>query len=143
MIEINNLTNGFVNQKFLKGVAENVLKGENRKEGNLSVVLVGITRMRNLNKKYRQKDQPTDVLSFSRPDRFPFVPESEIGEIVICLQIIKKNVKKFNLHYNKELARVLIHGILHLLGYKHEKSEKDAQEMFKKQEHYLSIITKY
>lgn len=137
MIGINNLTTGSIDEEFLKGVAEKVLKGENRKERNLSIVFVGAGRMRELNKKYRKKNRVTDVLSFERSDRFPFTPESEIGEIVICLAVVKKNARKLNLDYDKELVRVLIHGILHLLGYNHQ---KDAQKMIKKQEYYLAQI---
>ena len=114
MIEINNLTRSRIDQKFLKRVAEKVLKGENRKEHSLSIVLVGKKRIQNLNKKYRRIDQPTDVLSFSNPEKFPAVSGKEIGEIVICPEVVKKNAKK---DYNKELAQVLIHGNLHLLAY--------------------------
>ena len=140
MVEINNLTCSQINKKFLKGVAEKVLKGENKKESNLSIVLVGMTRMKNLNKRYRKKDKSTDVLSFPQPDKFPVTPRNEIGEVVICLQAVKKNAKKFNLTFQKELTRVLIHGILHLLGYEHEVSGKKEQEMMKKQKYYLNFL---
>ena len=133
MIEINNLTTNFVDEKFLKGVVEKVLKSENRKKSNLSVVLVGAGRMRKFNKRYRKKNKVTDVLSFGRSKKFPTTPESELGEIVICPQAVKKNAKKFDLSYNKELTRVLIHGVLHLLGYEYEKNEREAEKMEKKQ----------
>jgi len=72
-------------------------------------------------------------------------PEKELreiglGEIVICLREVKKNAKRFSLIFEKELARVLIHGILHLLGYNHEKSEKEAEKMRKKEEYYLKLL---
>jgi probable rRNA maturation factor len=53
---------------------------------------------------------------------------------------VKKNAKRYNLTFKKELAKVLIHGILHLLDYDHERSEKAAKEMEEKQEHYLRKI---
>ncbi|MFH1656420.1 MAG: rRNA maturation RNase YbeY [Candidatus Nealsonbacteria bacterium] len=137
MIEINNLTKSSVNKKLLKGIIENVLKGENQEKENLSIVFVGAKRIRELNKKYRKKDKPTDVLSFSAVEKFPDIPELELGEIVICPQIVKKNAKKFNIEYNKELNRVLVHGVLHILGYEHENTEKEAKKMFGKQEKYL------
>jgi len=111
MIEINNLTTGRVDEGFLKRVAEKVLKGENKSGTGLSIALVGEGRMRELNKRYRAKNRATDVLSFSY---------NGSGEIAICLREVKKNVKKFNSTFKKELARVLIHGILHLLA---ERSE--------------------
>jgi len=111
MIEINNLTTSRAEEGFLKRVAEKVLKGENKNGTGLSIALVGEGRMREMNKRYRAKNRATDVLSFSY---------NGSGEIAICLREVKKNVKKFNSTFKKELARVLIHGILHLLA---ERSE--------------------
>ena len=65
-----------------------------------------------------------------------------LGEIVICPQVIKKNAKKFKSPFKKELVRVLIHGILHLLGHNHEKSKKDAKIMEEKQDFYLKKLVK-
>ena len=105
MIEINNLTTAVVDEKFLKKVAKIVLGGKS----DLSIALVGQTRIRELNKRYRGKNKATDVLAF------PY------GEIVICPS------------ETKELNRVLIHGILHLLGFNHK-------QMKIKEDHYLSKI---
>jgi len=106
------------------------LEGENEKKDNLSIVLVGQGRMRELNKKYRKKNKVTDVLTFG----------DGLNEIVICLREVKKNAKGFKSSFEKELARVLIHGILHLLGYNHERSEMRAKKMEEKQNYYLSRI---
>lgn len=123
MIEINNLTASKVEKEFLKRVAKKVLKSENEKEIDLSIVFVGETRMRKLNKKYRGKNKTTDVLSFGQG----------LNEIVICLKEIKKNAKIYDSTFKKELARVLIHAILHLLGYNH----KDMRD---KEEYYVKAI---
>ena len=131
MIEINNLTTVPLNEEFLKKISSKVLEKENRGIADLSIVLVGQGRIRALNKKYRGKNRVTDVLAF---------PGNGLGEIVICLREVKKNAKRFNLVFEKELARVLIHGILHLLGYDHEKSEIEAKKMKEKEEYYLSQI---
>ena len=149
MIEINNLTNNPVDEKFLKKVAEIVLKNE-RKKKNLSIALVYAARIKRLNQKYRKKNRATDILSFTYDD---------LGEIVICPSEVKQNAKKFTpleiigaknkksksltefkSDFRTELFRVLIHGILHILGYDHEKSGKDAKIMEEKQEYYLSLI---
>ncbi|MBZ9572883.1 rRNA maturation RNase YbeY [Patescibacteria group bacterium] len=129
MIEINNLTENKIDEDFIKKIADKVLKGE-KKEGNISVAIVGSGRMRKLNKKYRKKNRVTDVLAFGEG----------LGEIVICLPVLKKNAKRFNSSFEKELARVFIHGILHLLGYNHEKSEEEGKKMREKEEHYLKKI---
>jgi rRNA maturation RNase YbeY len=130
-IEINNLTTNPVDEEFLKVVAKKVLEGENKNEKDLSIALVGQGRIRKLNKQYLKKNRVTDVLAF---------PGNGLGEIVICLREVKKNAKRFGSTFEKELARVLIHGILHLIGYDHEKNGDKAQEMEKKQNHYLSTL---
>ena len=142
MIEINNLTANTVDEKFLKRVAKKVLKGEDKEEAGLSIALVGQGRMGKLNKKYRGKNKATDVLAFSQNQKFPIFSENELelGEVVICIREVKKNAKKFNSLFKKELVLVLIHGILHLLGYDHEKSGAENQKMIEKQEYYLSQI---
>ncbi len=63
MIGINNLTSFAVDKKFFTGVAKKVLKGENRERENLSIVFVSLKEIKKLNKKYRNKNHPTDVLS--------------------------------------------------------------------------------
>ena len=130
MIEINNLTTNQVDEDFLKKITKIVLENEKKSESDLSIALVGQGRMRELNKKYRGKNRVTDVLSFSG---------NGLGEIVICLREVKKNAKRFNSTFKKELATCLIHGILHLLGYDHEISEEKARLMEKKQNYYLKL----
>jgi len=130
MIEINNLTTLTVDKRFLKRVVKKVLKGEKKKESGLSIALVNSGEIKKLNKKYRKKNKITDVLSF----------DNGLNEIVVCPQEIKKNAKKYNSTFKKELSRVLIHGILHLLGYEHEKTKIEAKKMEKKEEYYLSKI---
>jgi len=139
MIEVNNLTSVRVNGKFLKRVAQKVLEGESsfvkasedkgKKEFELSIALVGPSEIRRLNKKYRKKNKPTDVLSYTYSNKS--------GEIVISPQEVKKNAKKFNSTFKKELTRVLIHGILHALSYDHHGLD---DKMIKKQENYLKIF---
>ncbi len=87
----------------------------------LSIVIMGEAKMRELNKKYRQKDKATDVLSFQYGNS---------GEVAICLKEVKKNAKKFKSTLNKELTRVLIHGILHVLGYSHKGMAKKRKLLF-------------
>ncbi len=138
-MEVNNLTKIAISRQFLKGVAKKVLMGENRKEETLSVAVVDKKEMESLNSSYRNKQEPTDVLSFDLSCK---ILESKnamgLGEVVICPEKIRENAEKYNIDFKKELTKVLIHGILHLLGYDHERSEKDAKIMAKKQDYYLA-----
>jgi len=111
-------------------------------EVRFTKLLADLEKIKALNKKYLKRNRPTDVLAFPEPESFPQKSKENfnLGEIIICPQQVKKNAKKYNLSFKKELARVLTHGILHLLGYNHEASPKKAKEMEKKENYYLSKI---
>jgi len=132
MIEVNNLTTSEIDEDFIRKIAEKVLKEEleTAKQRNieLSVAFIGSGRMRKLNKKYRGKNKVTDVLSFGEGLR----------EVVICLREVKKSAQRFKVPFEKELARILIHGILHLLGYEHDGSDEAAEKKRKKEKCYLN-----
>jgi len=147
MIEINNLTTTIVDEEFLRKIAERIIREEIKKEVDLSIALLGSGRMQEINKRYRGKNKVTDVLSFAevkvQKEKFKVGPLKKIqglGEIVICLREVKKNAKRYGSNFGKELNRVLIHGLLHLLGYDHEKNEKEAEEIRKKEDYYLNQI---
>ncbi len=136
MIEINNLTNFAVDKKFFTGVAKKVLKGENRVTENISIAFVSPEEIHGLNKKYRKKDKPTDVLSFEKVSDF----KDELAEIIICPWVVRDNAKESKLTLKKELAKTLIHGLLHVLGYDHEISKAEEDRMIEKQDYYFSKI---
>ena len=136
MIEINNLTKFVVDKHFFTGVAKKVLKGENKGTEHVSIAFVTPDEIRALNKKYRKKDQPTDVLSFEKVSDF----KDEYAEVIICPEYIREQAKESKLPLKKELAFRLIHGILHVLGYDHERSAAEEKRMFERQEYYFSKI---
>jgi len=141
MIEINNLTRFRVDKKLFTGIAKKVLKGENKGTETLSLAFVNKEEIKKLNKKYRGKNKPTDVLSFEIGDGRLF------GEIVICPEMVKPD-KSSTEHFDgpatipaeRDLARVFIHGILHLLGYDHEKSKAEETKMQSKEDFYLNKV---
>lgn len=126
-------------QSFLKRAVKIVLKGEKTKassgaEKSLALVFLGEKEIKSLNFHYLNKNSPTDVLSFG------YNEIGYLGEVAICLAWVKKNAKEFRQPFEKELASVLIHGVLHLLGYEHEKSEMKAKKMEEKENYYVSLI---
>ena len=138
MIEINNLVNTSLDEKLLKSVGEKILKKEGvQKPVNVSVALVGKEEIQRLNKEYRGKDEPTDVLSFENGSKFvfPISRPQYLGEIVICSTQTKGKGEE-------AIQRVFIHGLLHLLGYEH-KSAKEAQKMRKKEQLYLNFFKNF
>jgi rRNA maturation RNase YbeY len=87
---------------------------------HLSLLFVGDEEIQVLNCEYRGKDKPTDVLSFSQVEGAGLVHPS-LGDIVISLDTTRAQARRFGVTLDAELLRLLIHGILHLLGYDHEK----------------------
>ncbi len=136
MINITNLTTNQEVSGFFEKIKKTgkIILQEEKRKGEISVVLMGQEGIKKLNKKYRGKNRVTDVLSFEGVDA---EQEKELGEIVICLREVNKNAKKLKSNLEKELATVFIHGLLHLLAYDHEQSDQRAQEMIKKQNYYL------
>jgi len=102
--------------ELLLKTASRVYKGE-RIETNRTTALILCSDyfIRKLNRGYRGKDKPTDVLSFE------FGDEDLLGEIYISLQRAKVQARAYGLTYEEELRRLLVHGLLHLMGYDHIK----------------------
>ena len=132
MIELNNLTSTKVDEKFFKKVVREILNEEENSSFDVSIAIIGKDKIHSLNKKYRKKDKPTDVLSFQYG--------AGSGEIAICPEIVEEKSKKSRFSLEKEMARRLIHGTLHLLGYDHERGEAEAQKMQKKEELYFKEL---
>jgi len=96
--------------------------------------------MRELNARYRKKDKVANVLSFPFDSaQGKHKPELGLGEVVICPQQVRKDAKKYGMIFEKALAWMLIHGMLHLLGYDHE-NDRDAQKMEQAEQRYLQTV---
>jgi probable rRNA maturation factor len=134
--------------KRLKVFVLKVLFHLKKDKWDLSILLCGDKTIRDLNKIYRGKDEATDILSFSLgTDTAPF-PEGKRrsgrhipGDIVISLDTMRENARRFNIEEDEELRRLLIHGILHLDGMDHE-SNDEAEPMLRLQEQILSKLSK-
>lgn len=102
-----------------------------------NIIIVTAKRITELNKKLFKSSLFTDVIAVPNPQK----GSKNIGDIYICPEVIFENAKKYNVSYNEELNRVIIHGILHLLGYDHKKPfGKSKEMMFKLQEQLLEKI---
>jgi len=106
-------------EKIALCVLEYLYKGE----GEINIVLTNDEVIRELNRQFRNIDRPTDVLSFA-------YNEGELlGEVIISLQTVESQSMQYGNSFQRELEFVLIHGVLHILGYDHETGE-DAKVMF-------------
>lgn len=94
----------------------------------LTIVFLAKGPAKKMNSEFRKRDYATDVLSFEGGQ--PGV----LGELVICPDVVKKQALEHGLSFREELGYMLLHGVLHLLGFDHEKSQKEAQVMFNLQD---------
>lgn len=94
----------------------------------LTLVFLPQKAAKKINFEFRARNYATDVLSFESLD-----PKS-FGELILCPDVLKKQAKAHGLSYRAELGYMLLHGILHLLGYDHEKGDREAREMFELQD---------
>jgi probable rRNA maturation factor len=96
----------------------------------VSILFCSDSFIHKLNRDYRNKDKPTDVLSFAQSEGLAADFSSSIGDLVISLDTARIQAKKFKHSLNRELQRLLIHGLLHLLGFDHENvTPAEAQKM--------------
>ncbi len=103
-------------------------------DAELSVALIGDAEMQALNRHYRGKDQPTDVLAFAlREGEDAAVHPDVLGDVVISLDTAVRQARQRKISVADEVRTLLAHGILHLLGYDHERSPAEARRMFGKQ----------
>lgn len=163
MLEIHNFTQNEIDEKMFRRVAEVILKTvgiENKTE--ISLAIVGDGRMRKLNKMYRGSNRVTDVLAFGDKSVLPYLAKAfprlkkgqevefieppdgvkRLGEVIICYPRARKQARRLGHSLEKELTILLIHGILHLLGYDHEKGGAAEEEMKKMEAEILKEVIK-
>jgi rRNA maturation RNase YbeY len=98
-------------------------------ETELSILLVNDREMRALNRRYRGMDRTTDVLAFAQQEGPGGTPEGLLGDVVISVDTAKRQARALGWSLGAEADRLLIHGLLHLLGYDHERSSAEARRM--------------
>jgi probable rRNA maturation factor len=115
----NDVRRSGVDGRALVATAKRLLSAAGEEDSALSLTLVGDKSIRELNRDYRGKDAPTDVLSFPM-ERSP-APEAErlLGDVVISVETAARQAAEYDATLQREIYRLLIHGLLHLLGYDH------------------------
>ena len=128
----------------VKNFLHKVLDKLGKDKWEVSVLFTGDAFIQQLNREYRGKDEPTDVLSFAQVDNKEAFPEKGdrfyAGDIVISMETLAKNADYFGISMNEELKRLLVHGILHLSGMDHENNNPN-QPMLVEQEKILNQFT--
>jgi probable rRNA maturation factor len=129
IIEIDNRTPETLPEEQYLALAEFVLQAEQATSDiELSISLVGIKEIHQLNQQYRNIDAPTDVLSFE-------CDEQVLGDVIICPVVAQEHAIDFDSDFEAEMNLMLVHGILHLLGYDH--IDDDEAEIMEARENEL------
>jgi len=110
-----------------------------KKKVAITVLLSNNTNIKKLNKKFRNKNKATDILSFPLEKKINLKKNPYLGDMVISYQFMNKPKKLTNLEFKKKVAKIFIHGFLHLLGYDHIKL-KDFKKMIKEEEKIYETI---
>jgi probable rRNA maturation factor len=153
-----------ITMKRIRGIAEDVLAAMHVQHDELSILLVSDRRIRTLNARYRKIDRPTDVLAFPletdgarvagsnactppaavlprKRDPEPHRrPPRLLGDVVISVATAQRQATTYGHSLHKEVIRLVVHGVLHLLGYDHELGTQEARRMAGQERRVLRLI---
>ena len=118
---------------WLNSTCRHILNDKDQNTANISIILTNDKKLLQLNNKYFQQDVLTDVITFNLEEDGDPID----GEIYISLNRVSENAREFKQNIERELKRVIIHGILHLLGYD-DQTLKEKETMTRLEDHYLS-----
>ena len=135
-----NLKNRKLRKEWLKSRAEAILKALQIEGAELSILITHDDHIRELNRAYRGKDRATDVLSFPNGDKV--ADKLLLGDVVISVDTASRQAEELGVTLEEEVERLLVHGIVHLLGYDHELGEREREEFERIEGMVLSEIRK-
>jgi probable rRNA maturation factor len=142
-LEIQNNQNKIkINRRKIRAAILKILKILECADKEISINFVDDEKIKQLNKQYLGKNKATNVLSFSlREDEYGNINSQVLGDIVISVETAQKDAVYGNLTVDQEIDFLIIHGLLHLLGYDHENTtEKEANKMRQKERELFNII---
>jgi len=131
-----------LNLKKVRSATQRILTELGLLDAELSVLLVDDARIRDLNRRYLNRDKPTNVLAFPmREGEFSTLHPNLLGDLVISVETAKRQSDRFGLDEMEMVILLMVHGVLHLIGYKHEGTKKGGREMSLKQKELFRIAT--
>lgn len=121
-----------IDKKFFIGICETVFDHTKTDNVSVSIILTDNDEITKINSEFRGKNQATDVISFAYRDE-PFPAHAgimeELGDVYISIDKAREQAREYSTTLVNEFKRLVIHGLLHLLGYDHEKSDEDEKIM--------------
>jgi probable rRNA maturation factor len=123
---------GRVDREALRRVARKALRAENASPANLTLVIVGDKKIRELNRQFHRVNAPTDVLSFASDQ------DHYLGDVIISYETARENARRAGWRLRDELQLLVVHGVLHLLGYD-DTRPRARVKMWQKQREILGM----
>ncbi len=123
----------FVGKRTNSAWLKLVVESEIRKMGDVSIVFCSDGYLLDMNKKYLNHDFYTDIITFDYCE-----DDVVSGDLFISIDSVRQNAQEFNTDFDEELRRVMVHGILHLIGYD-DQTEQEKAIMRRKEDYYLSL----
>lgn len=112
-------------------------------EAEISLLFVNDPQIQALNRKHLRRDKPTNVLAFPmREGEFSTLHPHLLGDLVISVETAKRQSNRFGLNDMEMVILLMVHGVLHLIGYEHEGTKKGAREMTLKQKELFDCVIK-
>ncbi|BDD02520.1 rRNA maturation RNase YbeY [Aureibacter tunicatorum] len=124
-------------EEKIKQWIDAVIQNHGKKSGDISFIFCDDEYLHQINVQYLDHDTLTDIITFDNSDEEDVIE----GDIFVSVDRVNENAKSFETTFDNELKRVIIHGILHLLGFK-DKSDEEAQNMRDKEDESLAIFNK-
>ena len=132
-----------LDSKKIRRVARRILAELGLLDAELSVLFVNDLQIQALNQQYLRRDKPTNVLAFPmRKGEFSILHPHLLGDIVISVETAKRQSNRFGLNEMGMITLLLVHGVLHLIGYEHEGIRKSAREMAARQRELFQRVTR-
>lgn len=132
-----------IEHEYISKISERILEETGTDNVSVSVILTDNKLIHEINSEYRGKDKATDVISFAyRDEPFPVPADiaEELGDIYISLEKAEEQAAEFGVTFGEEFQRLLVHGILHLIGYDHERSPEDEKIMQELEDKIIRLI---
>lgn len=130
-----------INTRKIRKAAGKILGALGYEGYELSIVIVDDPEITRLNRQYFRRNRPTNVISFSAIDgETASFPNKVLGDVVISAQTAKREAKEAGMRGEKEILFLLVHGVLHLVGYEHEGSREERRNMEAKEQELFSRL---
>jgi len=133
----NEIKSGVKNKAAFRDGIKQFITAEGKKPGEIAYVFCSDAYLASMNEKYLHHTTLTDIITFDYSEK-----NTISGDILISVERVKENAEKFKVPYEDEILRVMVHGVLHLLGYK-DKSKEDKSRMRGKEDEVITLLKSF